>query len=366
MGGLSESLINFRGDLLQSLVASGHEVIGMGAEDDERVTRRLTALGVGFRSYPIDRSGMNPLVDWRTYRALQRAFRELNPDVVLAYTIKPILWGGLALRRRRRPRFFALVTGLGYAFQDGRWTRQVMRYLVLRLYRTALAGASRVIFQNRDNRDAFLARGIVSDLQTAVVNGSGVNLEHFAPAPLQPTPPIFLTVGRLLVDKGFREFCDAARIVKAKYSDARFQLLGPPDPSPAGISMNEVRRWHDAGWLEYLGAADDVRPALVNCHVFVLASYHEGMPRTVLEALATGRPILTTDVPGCRDTVIVGENGQLVPKGDAHALAERMVWFLEHRNEWAKMGERSRQLAEERFNVVAVNQALLSLMELGR
>jgi glycosyltransferase involved in cell wall biosynthesis len=366
VGGLSDSLINFRGDLLRSLVVRGHDVTGMAAEDDERVTRRLAAIGVRFRAFPIERSGINPLADWRTFRALQRAFRELNPDVVLAYTIKPILWGGLALRRNTGPRFFALVTGLGYAFQNGGWTRRVMRGLLFGLYRVALSRASRVIFQNSDNRDVFLARGIVSEVQTVIVNGSGINLAHFVTAPLPPTAPVFLTIGRLLAQKGFREFCQAARIVKATHPDARFQLLGPPDPSPDGLSLNEVRRWHDAGWLEYLGATDDVRPALANCHVFVLASYHEGMPRTILEALATGRPILTTDVSGCRDTVIAGENGYLVPKGDAPALAARMVWFLEHRSEWAKMGARSRQLAEERFNVDAVNGTLISIMELGR
>jgi glycosyltransferase involved in cell wall biosynthesis len=366
VGGLSESLLNFRGDLLHSLAALGHEVTAMAGEQDERVRTRLAAMGVQFRAYPIERSGLNPVADWRTYRALSAAFRELNPDVVLAYTIKPVVWGGLSLRGIARTRFYALVTGLGFALEDHGWKRRLMRGILVRLYRAALLRAARVIFQNPDNRDAFLARGIVSVAQTAVVNGSGVNLEHFAVTAPPDTAPVFLTIGRLLTHKGFREFCEAARIVKRTHADVRFQLLGPPDPSPDAISLSEVRRWHDAGWVEYLGAADDVRPAIANCHVFVLASYHEGMPRTVLEALAMGRPILTTDASGCRETVIAGSNGHLVPRGDAHALADQMKWFLEHRDQWPKMGARSRQLAEERFDVHAVNRALVSIMELER
>jgi glycosyltransferase involved in cell wall biosynthesis len=366
VGGLSESLLNFRGDLLRSLAALGHDVTAMAGEPDERVKTRLAAIGVQFRPYPIERSGINPVADWRTYRALGAAFRELHPDVVLAYTIKPIVWGGLSLTSNAGTCFYALVTGLGFAFEDGGWKRRLMRGALIPLYRAALARATRVIFQNPDNRDAFVARGIVSCVRTAVVNGSGVNLDHFTPAALPDTAPVFLTIGRLLTHKGFREFCEAARIVKRTHPDARFQLLGPPDPSPDGLSLSEIRRWHDQGWLEYLGAADDVRPALANCHIFVLASYHEGMPRTVLEALAMGRPILTTDVPGCRETVIAGDNGHLVPKGDAGALASRMVWFLENRDRWPAMGTRSRQLAEERFDVNAVNRTLISIMELGR
>jgi len=366
VGGLSESLLNFRGDLLRSLAALGHQVTAMAGEQDERVNQRLGAMGVQFRWYPIERSGVNPVADWRTYRALKLAFREINPDVVLAYTIKPVIWGGVALKGKAGPRFYALITGLGFALEDGRWARRIMRGVLTRLYRAALSRATRVIFQNADNRDAFLAHGIVSGDRTAVVSGSGVNLEHFAPTALPHTAPVFLTIGRLLSHKGFREFCEAARLVKSRHPEARFQLLGPPDPSPDGLSLNEVRRWHDAGWLEYLGAADDVRPALANCHIFVLASYHEGMPRTVLEAMAMGRPILTTDVPGCRETVISGMNGYLVPKADVEALAGRIEWFLEHRDQWAAMGARSRQLAQERFDVHAVNRALLSVMELDR
>jgi glycosyltransferase involved in cell wall biosynthesis len=174
--------------------------------------------------------------------------------------------------------------------------------------------------------------------------------------------PTFLTIGRLLGEKGFREYAQAARVVKEKYPDTVFQLLGPEDPSSDGISAAEVRSWDEFGWVEYLKSTSDVLPNLKRCHIYVLASYHEGMPRTVLEAMAIGRPILTTDVPGCRETVILGENGYLVPRADASALAERMIWFIENSDQWEKMGRRSRDIAEESFDVHKVNAKLLEIM----
>jgi glycosyltransferase involved in cell wall biosynthesis len=221
-----------------------------------------------------------------------------------------------------------------------------------------------VIFQNPDNLNEFVQRGIVPVAKCALINGSGVDISRYTHTPLPNNPPIFLTIGRLLGEKGFREYAQAAQIVKTRYPDVTFQLLGPEDPSPDGISLNEVQQWHQNGWLKYLGATNDVRPSLQNCHIYVLPSYHEGMPRTVLEAMATGRPILTTDVPGCRETVSQGENGYLVPKANAQALAERMIWFIENRDQWERMGKRSRELAEEKYDVHKVNAQLMEIMGL--
>ncbi len=364
IGALPESLINFRGSLIQSLLKANYQVIAMASDIQTHVAEQLATWGADFHVYPVQRNRLNPIADLKTWCSLRQTFHTLQPDVILAYTIKPIIWGGLASRVLPNTRFYALITGLGFAFQGKTLKRKLLGKLVTLLYRTALKRAKRVIFQNPDNLNEFVQRGIVPSKKCALVNGSGVDISHYADTPLPQKPVTFLTIGRLLSEKGFREYAQAAQIVKARYPEVIFQLLGPEDPSPDGISLNEVKNWHDQDWIEYLGSTDDVRPYLQGCHIYVLPSYHEGMPRTVLEAMSTGRPILTTDVPGCRETVIPGENGYLVPKANAQALAERMVWFIENPDQWERMGKRSRELAEEKYDVHKVNAQLMEIMGL--
>lgn len=364
IGALPESLINFRGSLIQSLCKANYQITAMASEAQTKVTEQLAKWGANFCAYPVQRNSLNPLADFKTWQSLRQTFRELQPDVILAYTIKPVIWGGLASRILPDTRFYALITGLGFAFQGKTLKRKLLVKLVTFLYRTALKRAKRVIFQNPDNLNEFVQRGIVPAAKCALVNGSGVDISRYTHTPLHHNQPIFLTIGRLLGEKGFREYAQAAQIVRSRYPEVIFQLLGPEDSSPDGIPLSEVQQWHQNGWLEYLGATNDVRPYLQNCHIYVLPSYHEGMPRTVLEAMATGRPILTTDVPGCRETVIQGENGYLVPKANAQALAERMIWFIENREQWERMGKRSRELAEEKYDVHKVNAQLMEIMGL--
>lgn len=365
IGALPESLTNFRGDLISALISAGHRVTAMAAPADPDQIKAIESLGASFRPFPIYRNGLNPWRDVQTLLNLRSAIRELKPDVVLAYTIKPIVWGGYALSGINGVRFFAMIEGAGYAFQPGGIRRRILTHLVMFLYRTALRKAEQVVFLNKDNESSFLQLGIVGRSQSIIVNGTGIDLQHFAAEEFSSGSIVFLTISRLLGEKGLREYAQAARLVKQRYPDAVFRLLGPPDPSPDGVPLEEVQGWHSEGAVEYLGAAHDVRPFIADCHVYVLASYHEGMPRTVLEALAMGRPILTTDVPGCRETVLPGENGYLVPKANAEALAERMIWFIEHRDQWQRMGQASRRIAEERFDVHRVNADMLRIMDLN-
>jgi glycosyltransferase involved in cell wall biosynthesis len=365
VGAYPPSLLNFRGPLVAALAAAGHDVVGMADGEAPAVAAQLEALGARYRPYPVRRTGLNPLAELRTLRALRMAVRELAPDLVLAYTIKPVVWGGLATRRAAGTRFIALIEGLGWSFQDGGVPRRALRALVTRLYRRALARADRVLFLNPDNRDEFVRLRIAPADRCAVVDGAGVDTDAFAPAPFPDGSIVFLTIARLLGDKGLREFADAARRVRARHPEAVFRLVGPTDDSPDAIPVAEVRGWEAAGVLEYAGAAADVRPFLAGCHVYVLASRHEGMPRTVLEAMAMGRPVLTTDAPGCRETVIPGENGFLLPPGDPAALAERMAWFIENRDRVATMGQRGRAMAVERFRIGTINERMMRLMELA-
>lgn len=364
IGNEPNSLLNFRGDLIRTVVSSGHRVTAMSAPASTDQMRQIEALGAQFRSYPVQRNGLNPLRDIQTFFALRKAFKELKSDTILAYTIKPVIWGGLAAKGLNGLSFFALITGLGFAFQGTGMMRKVLTKTVSSFYQASLKNADGVIFQNTENQDEFINCHITRPEKCSVVAGSGVDLSHFSGADFTESAPTFLCIARLLGEKGLREYAQAARIVKQRYPDAAFRLLGPPDPSPDRIRLDEVHEWQDKGLIEYLGASDDVRPYLAACHVYVLPSYHEGMPRTVLEAMSTGRPILTTTAPGCKETVVQGENGFLVPVRDAEALAERMSWFIEHRDQWQRMGQASRRMAEERFDVHKINAQLLRIMKL--
>jgi glycosyltransferase involved in cell wall biosynthesis len=365
VGAQPRSLIIFRGELIKAIVAAGWDVTAMAADATVEEIESLRALGADYRAYPVQRHGLNPLRDLITLCSLRAAFRDLRPDVVLSYTIKPIIWGGLAAVRIPKLRFYGLVTGLGYGFHGGSLRRRALSKLVTWLYRLGLDHATGVVFQNRDNAELFIARGIVPGAKCSVTAGSGVDLRHFSMVPLPANDVVFLAISRLLGEKGLREFAAAARMVKEHHPEANFWLVGPEDPSPDGIPLREVLGWHESGWVVYHGEKMDVRPFLAASSVFVLPSHHEGMPRAVLEALAVGRPVITTDVPGCRETVVPNENGFLVPSGDSRALAERMIWFLDNRSEWARMALRSRRLAEERFDVLQVNQQLLRFMKIG-
>lgn len=361
-GGLAESLINFRGPLLRALVARGWRVVA-AAPDDGDTGSRLAAMGVEFAPLPLRRAGMNPLADLATLSHFWRLFRRERPAVALFYTIKPVIYGSLAAWLARVPRRISMITGLGYAFTEGGGRRALLLGLVQRLYRLALRRNRRVIFQNPDDMRLFVERGLVRDAgQCQRVHGSGVDLDHYAPAPL-PSEPVFLLVGRLLADKGVREYAAAAAELKAEFPQARFQLVGWLDSNPSSIRQAELDAWIAAGTVEFLGRLSDVRPALHACSVYVLPSYREGTPRSVLEALAVGRAVVTTDAPGCRETVIDGVNGWLVPVADASALATAMRRLIVEPSLREQMGAASLRLARELYDVHKVNADIIAAVE---
>jgi len=366
VGAFPKSLINFRGTLINTLSKSACNVTAMSGTDADAASYKieLEGLGAKYISYPVSRNGLNPIRDFETLLSLVIAFRKVKPKKMLAYTIKPVIWGGIAARFIKVPSFYAMITGLGYAFQKGGLAKNLLNSLVKFLYRAALKKSKGVIFQNRDNMQVFIDEGIVSQEKCFLVNGSGVDLSHYQLSPLAPKPH-FLLIARLLGDKGIREYAKAAEIVKQQYPETVFELVGPEDPSPDGIKLDEVNKWVSSGAIEYSGATTDVRPFIENCSIYVLPSYHEGMPRSILEAMAMGRPILTTDVSGCRETVVNGENGWLVEKTNVEHLAERMVWFIENQNQWSVMGKKSHTMANEKFDVHKVNAEILNIMGLS-
>ncbi len=346
------------------MVDRGHEVIACGPGRDLALVERLSELGVSYRSVPLGRTGMNPTQDLKTLTALRRLFLELSPDLFFGYTVKPVIYGSLAARWAGVRHIYSMVTGLGYAFATGTLKQQLVNLAARTLYRTSLASNDKVFFQNPDDRDLFVKLGLVKPGQAVLVNGSGVDLAYFCPAPFVP-PPTFLLIARLIEDKGILVYAEAARRIKQRYPEARFHLLGPFDTNPNSISQAQVEAWQDEGVVTYLGKTRDVRPFMREATVYVLPShYREGTPRTVLEAMAMGRPIITTDAPGCRETVINGENGFLIPTRDVTSLTKAMEKFLEQPDLVAQMGRRSRELAEQKYDVHKVNAVMLQTMGL--
>ncbi len=360
----SPSLINFRGDLIRAMVELGHEVICLGPEAG--FEQPLQELGADYRQIPLHRTGLNPLKDVKTLFSLRKVLKEIKPDIVFSYTVKPIIYGSIAAHVAGVRRMYALISGLGYVFIRQTFKQRLLTQIVAFLYRRGLKYNQVVFFQNPDDLHLFVSNGIVpTTVKPVLVNGSGVNIEKFAFAPPKLSPVTFLLIARLIKDKGILEYVESARLLKQKYPDARFQLLGPLDINPAAITQEQLEQWTKEGIIEYLGKTNDVRPYIADASVFVLPSfYREGTPRSVLEAMSMGRPIITTDAPGCRETVIDGRNGFLVPVKDVDTLKSAMEKFILNPDLIVQMGEQSRIIAEEKYDVRKVNRAILQEMGL--
>jgi glycosyltransferase involved in cell wall biosynthesis len=367
IGSLAESLVNFRGDLLRALADAGHEVIAAAPPGPAWVDEALVKWQVRRVVLPLRRTGTNPVHDLGLFRVLLRLVRAERPHAVLAYTVKPVVYGLLAARIAGVPRRVALITGLGFSFLQARSAAQsVLQSAVRWLYRLALRGADAVLFQNRDDEEAFRSRGLLRPGQDVRrVAGSGVNLARYPAQPLAAGPKRFLMIARLLIDKGVREYLEAAGRLRAARPDVSCELIGPLEQHPAAVSASLIDQAVQTGAVVYHGAVRDVRPYLTAAHVYVLPSYREGTPRTVLEAMATGRPVITTDAPGCRETVIPGRNGVLVPVADSEALFREMLRFADlDLAELGRMGAASREIAEAKFDVHKVNAAIIAALAL--
>ena len=361
-----DSLLNFRGPLLDALLTHGLavHVAAPDLPEGSPLRQQLEARGLRVHNILLRRTGMNMLVDLATLLHLWRLMRRIRPHHVLSYTIKPVIYGSLAARLAGVSRRFALITGLGYAFtgQQAGGLRGHLRALIQRLYGLALGGTHKVFFQNPDDEALFRSLGIMRPATpSCVVNGSGVDVAQFAVSPL-PAAPRFLLIARLLGDKGVREYVEAARQVRSRHPDVQFTLVGWIDENPDSIKQAELDAWVAEDVVKYPGRLKDVRPAIADCSVYVLPSYREGTPRTVLEAMAMGRAIITTDAPGCRETVVDGDNGFLVPVKAVDELAAAMLRFIEEPELTERMGTRSRQIAEEKYDVHRVNAVMLKEM----
>ena len=364
----SLSLINFRFDLLRELVIKGNEVMAVAPSDknENTVRAQLKKIGVILKVFPFSQASLNQLKNLRSYRALHEILKNFDPNIVIAYTAKPVIYSGMYCRNVSKIDFYPLITGLGYGFIDGSGIkRKLIKYLLVKLYQKSLRLASGVIFQNLDDENTFRRLLIIKKkTKSHIVSGSGVDLKKYPYSEL-PSKPIFLMLARLLIDKGIREYFQAARMVRLRFPNEVFQLAGGIDSNPSSININELNLWTDRGDIEYLGEVNCSQSILASCRFCVLPSYREGTPRSVLEALATGRPIITTDVPGCRETVVHGKNGLLVPPKDSDALANAMISLLQEKNEVIEnMARESFILAKNKYDVKKVNKNIFNIIGL--
>lgn len=354
----SWNILNFRSGLIESLKAAGHRVeIAAPFDGSERA---LMARGFFCRDLRLDRKGTNPVVEGRLFLRIFGLIKNLRPDLVLGFTIKPNLYGGMACRLLSRP-FAPNVTGLGTLFI----TRSILTRLVILLYRFAYRRAARVFFQNNDDLTRFGSLRIVRPGRAVRIPGSGINLDRFRPSVENKTSGfVFLFIGRFLLDKGIVEFVAAAALVRKKHSSARFRLLGSIDPgNRRSVSSRLVDEWRQSGIVDIMGWTDDVRPPIAASDAVVLPSYREGLAHTLLEAAAMGKPLITTDVPGCRDAVDDGVTGWLCrarDTGDLAAAMEKMIGLSPVQR--GEMGRRGRRKMEREFDAALVFRAYHALI----
>ncbi len=354
--------------LITTLVARKINVICIAPPGDADSAQALEKMGAKVFKFSLDRKGLNPARDMASIMAIFRLLKKERPDILFATTIKPVIYGCMAAHYAGVPGIFATITGLGYAFEADSILKKALNHASVLLYRTALYNANGVFFQNQDDERLFRERHIITSRNKVFrTRGTGVDTQRFAQAPFPPLPPdgefVFLLTGRLLMAKGLEEYASAAARLKHKYPFAKFRLLGPPEHGPGHVPADMLTRWQEDGSIEYLGECRDVRPYIAASHVAVLPSWREGVPTAIMEAMSMGRPCVVTDVPGCREVVKNGENGWIASPKDAASLADAMEKFLLDPSSIYVMGQKSRQLAVDKFDADKVADGIIRDMQ---
>lgn len=364
LSSFTTSLFWFRVDMMRSFLDAGYEVLAVGDGAEEEWAPKFAELGIRYRSIPVQRNGTNPVKDLDTLRALCLLLKEEKPDKIFAYQAKTVIYGGIAAAMNGIREFYPLIAGVGSVFLGSSPKQKLIRSILVAEYRLGMRRAPKVFFQNRDDLKVFVDHGIVREEKAVMLHGSGVNIEKFSPAPL-PEKPGFLCISRLIRDKGVREYLDAARKLHTLRPEVSCVLVGPFDTNPSAIKPDELQPYLDDGSVTYVGEQKDVQPWLKQCTAYVLPSYHEGTPKTVLEAMACSRPTITTDAPGCRETVADGINGYLVPVKNVDAIVEAMEKMLDDSEKTADMAAQARRICEDRYDVRKVNRTICQTMGIG-
>ncbi len=355
------NIVNFRLGLIEALMAQGHQVLAIAPPDN--YLARIEETGCQFIPLKrLERKGTNPVRDLQLTHELYRVFQREKVDVALLYTIKPNIYGSFAAAFAN-VKTICTVTGLGYSFISNGLVSRIAKGL----YKRAFRRATRIAFQNRDDRQLFIDLGLASAEKCILIKGSGIKTDFFKPMPKANAQDqfVFLFVGRMLFDKGVQELLEAAAKIKAKHSKVAFWMVGALDQdNPSCISKDLLKTYEDKGIIRYFGQSDKVREIMRDADVVVLPSYREGLPRVMLEALSMAKPVITTEAAGCRETVQDGENGYMVPIKDAEALAEAMEKMLQHSpKELQQMGNVGRAMALAQFDEQIIVQQYLKEIE---
>lgn len=363
------TLLNFRRELMLRLVSLGYEVFAVcppGCDlTDKNIEDEFKKLGVRYLPVDFQRNGLNIVNDIRFFVNVYKLFRELDPDIVLNYTIKPFVYSSIAAKLHGNVKVLSNVTGLGYIFTVNSMKVKLLRILVVLQLKIASKCNDFIFFQNPDDLADYSSFGILSKKKNVkVINGSGVNLKIFTHRVLPDNKAIrFLFIARLIKDKGIYELLEASKLVKDIYPDVVIDIVGPLDSNPSALTGSDIEKLQSEGIVNYHGATSDVRPYLNDCDVFILPSYREGTPKTILEAMAIGRPIVTTDAPGCRECVVDGYNGFLVPVESSIELYNAMIKLIESPELRSTMGDASRQIAESKYDVNIVVKDIIDEIE---
>lgn len=371
VGTVASSFYGFRADLIRTLLKKGHQVYAFTSEYTAEDLKKIEKLGATPITYTLNRGGLNPLADTIATYQLSKKIKAINPDLVFSYFSKPVIFGTLAAKLAKAPRVVGMLEGLGYTFTEqpkglGKKTQLIKKIQVF-LYKIALPQLDQLIFLNPDDPKDLLEKYAINVKKVEVLGGIGLNLQDYPYQPLSNIhlPLKFLFIGRLLKEKGIHEFVQAAKLVKKIYPDTEFTILGGIDHHNLGaLQETELDTLISSNIIQYPGHVSNIKDWIADSHVFVLPSYREGVPRSTQEAMAIGRAIITTDVPGCRETVVDSVNGFLVPKWNPQALAEKMIYFIENPEQTQVMGTESYKIAVEKFDAEKVNQRLVNILGL--
>jgi len=371
IGTVASSFYGFRADLIITLLKKGHQVYAFTSEYVAEDLKKIEKLGATPITYTLNRGGLNPLADIISTYNLSKKIKAINPDLVFSYFSKPVIFGSLAAKLAKAPRVVGMLEGLGYTFTaqpEGLSKKtQLIKKIQVFLYRIALPQLDQLIFLNPDDPKDLLEKYAINVKKIEVLGGIGLNLKDYPYQPLSNIhlPLKFLFIGRLLKEKGIHEFVQAAKLVKKIYPDTKFTVLGAIDPHNLGaLQQTELDTLISSNIIQCPGHVSNIKDWIADNHVFVLPSYREGVPRSTQEAMAIGRAIITTDVPGCRETIVDGVNGFLVPKWNPEALAEKMIYFIEHPEQIRLMGAESYKIAIKKFDADKVNQRLVNILGL--
>lgn len=367
----ASNLIGFRYKLLKSLVASGIDVYAVAPADIRNIFEKMSEIGVKYEQLDYSKSSINPFKELGVIFAIMSIIKREVPDVMFSFMTKPVIYGSIAAKLCGVKHIQSMIEGLGYMFIGRTIKQRILKYIALVLYWIALKCTNRVYFLNDDDKQYF-EKHLVSPKKTKRIFGIGIDLEKFFPVEHSKGNLMFLFVGRLLVDKGIKEFIEAAKIVSAKYSQARFMIVGGADENPASLSSEEIAEYAKTTAIKFVGIQADVRPYLMECSALVLPSYREGMPVSPMEAMASSRAVILTDVPGCRELIIrkspsdtldngvfEGRNGYMVEKGNSQAIAKAMIDLIENPCKIEAMGREGRKFAEQFLDCNKINKILV-------